>query len=128
MSTIPGDLRYTKSHEWVKRGADGNLTMGITDHAQGLMGEIVMVELPPAGRDARAGESMGVLEAVKTAEDFYAPVDGKVVTGNAALESDPGLVNTDCYGQGWLATIHPSNPSQFDGLLSPEQYRELAGE
>ncbi len=128
MSSIPGDLRYTKSHEWVRRGADGNLTMGITDHAQGLMGEIVMVELPPAGRDARTGEAMGVLEAVKTAEDFFSPVDGKVVTGNVALESDPGLVNTDCYGQGWLVTIHPSNPSQFDGLLSAEQYRELAGE
>ncbi len=128
MSSIPGDLRYTKSHEWVRLGADGNVTMGVTDHAQELMGEIVMVELPPSGRDLRAAESAGVLEAVKTAEDFYSPVDGKVVAANAALESDPGLVNRDCYGEGWLVTIHPSNPSQFEGLLDAGQYKELAGE
>lgn len=128
MSSIPGDLRYTKNHEWVRLGADGNVTMGITDHAQELMGEIVMVELPLAGQDLRAGQSAGVLEAVKTAEDFYAPVDGKVVAANEALESDPGLVNRDCYGEGWLITIHPSNPSQFEGLLDAGQYRELAGE
>lgn len=128
MSSIPGDLKYTKSHEWVRRGADGTLTMGITDHAQELMGEIVMVELPPQGGDLRAGDSTGVLEAVKTAEDFFAPVDGKVAEANAALESDPGLVNRDCYGEGWLVTIHPSNPSQFEGLLDAGQYKELAGE
>lgn len=128
MSSIPGDLKYTKSHEWVRRGADGLLTMGITDHAQGLMGEIVMVELPPQGRDLRAGESTGVLEAVKTAEDFFAPVDGKVEEANPALESDPGLVNRDCYGEGWLVRIRPADPSQFDTLLTPARYGEIAGE
>ncbi|HRY61663.1 MAG TPA: glycine cleavage system protein GcvH [Candidatus Fermentibacter sp.] len=128
MSSIPGDLKYTKSHEWVRRGADGTLTMGITDHAQELMGEIVMVELPPQGGDLRAGDSTGVLEAVKTAEDFFAPVDGKVAEANAALESDPGLVNRDCYGEGWLIRIRPADASQFDALLTPAQYGEIAGE
>ncbi|MDM7993221.1 MAG: glycine cleavage system protein GcvH [Candidatus Fermentibacter sp.] len=128
MSSIPGDLKYTKSHEWVRRGADGTLTMGITDHAQELMGEIVMVELPPQGGDLRAGDSTGVLEAVKTAEDFFAPVDGKVAEANAALESDPGLVNRDCYGDGWLIRIRPADASQFDALLTPAQYGEIAGE
>lgn len=128
MSSIPGDLKYTKSHEWIRRGADGLLTMGVTDHAQELMGEIVMVELPPQGRDLRAGDSAGVLEAVKTAEDFFAPVDGKVAEANAALESDPGLVNRDCYGEGWLVRIRPSDASRYDALLTPAQYGEIAGE
>ena len=124
---IPDDLKYTKDHEWVK--VEGTTaTIGITDHAQELMGEIVMVELPPQGGDLRAGDSTGVLEAVKTAEDFFAPVDGKVAEANAALESDPGLVNRDCYGEGWLIRIRPADASQFDALLTPAQYGEIAGE
>jgi len=128
MVSIPENLRYTQTHEWVRREADGSMTMGISDFAQSQMGEIVMVDCSGMGRDVKKGEPIGALEAVKTAEDFYAPVDGKVVAVNKDLETDPGLVNSDCYGSGWLARITPSDPSQYDGLLTPEQYRKLAGE
>ncbi len=128
MSAIPADLRYTESHEWIRREADGRLAMGVTDHAQEQMGEIVMVELPAAGREVRRKDSLGVLEAVKTAEDFYAPVDGRIVEVNPALESDPGLVNRDCYGEGWLVRIQPSDAGQFEDLLTAARYGELAGE
>jgi glycine cleavage system H protein len=128
MSTIHENLRYTQTHEWVRREADGNVTMGLTDYAQHQMGEIVMVDSSGMGRDVRKGDPIGALEAVKTAEDFYAPVDGKVVAVNKDLEANPGLVNSDCYGAGWLARIAPANPSQYDELLTSEQYLKLAGE
>jgi glycine cleavage system H protein len=128
MSLVPAELRYTRSHEWVRREPDGNLTMGLTDHAQEQMGEIVMVELPAEGRRVRPGDSLGVLEAVKTAEDYFAPVEGEIAAVNQGLESDPGLVNRECYGAGWLVVIRPSDPSSYDALLSAEQYRELAGD
>jgi glycine cleavage system H protein len=128
MSNIPGSLRYTQTHEWVRLEADGKITMGLTDYAQHQMGEIVMVDSSGMGRDVRKGEAIGALEAVKTAEDFYAPLDGKVVEVNKELEANPGLVNTDCYGAGWLAKIAPANPAQYSDLLTPEQYLKLAGE
>jgi glycine cleavage system H protein len=128
MSIVHENLRYTQTHEWVRREADGSVTMGLTDYAQHQMGEIVMVDNSGMGRDVRRGEPIGALEAVKTAEDFYAPVDGKVTAVNTQLEADPGLVNSDCYGAGWLARIAPASPAQYDELLTAEQYRKLAGE
>ena len=127
MSRIDEGIRYTESHEWVKKDGD-EYTMGITDHAQHEMGEIVMVELPAQGAQAVRGEALGAIEAVKTAEDFYAPLDGRVVKVNSELDGNPGLVNEDPYGEGWLLVIKAVDPAQYDELLSPEQYRALAGE
>ncbi len=128
MSSVPGDLRYTRTHEWIRLEPNGDITMGITDHAQELMGDIVMTEIPAKGMQVRRGDPLGALEAVKTAEDYYAPADGTVVDVNSALESEPGLVNSACYGQGWLVRITPSQPSQLEELLTPEQYKKLIGE
>lgn len=127
MSRIDEGIRYTESHEWVKKDGD-NYVMGITDHAQHEMGEIVMVELPAKGAKAVRGEAFGALEAVKTAEDFYAPLDGTVVKANSELDGNPALVNEDPYGEGWLVVIKAVDPGQYDELLSPDQYRALAGE
>lgn len=127
MSRIDEGIRYTESHEWVKKNGD-EYTIGITDHAQHEMGEVVMVELPAQGAQAVRGEALGAIEAVKTAEDFYAPLDGKVVKVNSELDGNPGLVNEDPYGEGWLLVIKAVDPAQYDELLSPEQYRALAGE
>lgn len=128
MSSIPQNLRYTETHEWARLEADGTVTVGITDYAQHQMGEIVMVELPRKGRQVSRGESLGALEAVKTASDYYSPVDGTVKDVNTGLESDPGLVNTDCYGAGWLAVIEPSAPSQLDALMDASRYAGHTGE
>ncbi len=127
MSRIDEGIRYTESHEWVKKDGEDYI-MGITDHAQHEMGEIVMVELPAQGAQAVRGEALGAIEAVKTAEDFYAPLDGKVVKVNGELDGNPGLVNEDPYGEGWLVVIRAVDPAQYDELLSPDQYRTLAGE
>lgn len=127
MSRILEGLRYTESHEWVKKDGD-RFVMGITDHAQHEMGEIVMVELPGVGGKASRGQALGALEAVKTAEDFYSPLDGEVVEVNTELDGNPALVNEDPYGAGWLVAIKADNPSQFDDLLTPDQYRGIAGE
>ncbi|MFO7626910.1 MAG: glycine cleavage system protein GcvH [Candidatus Fermentibacteraceae bacterium] len=127
MSRIDEGIRYTESHEWVKKDGE-NYIMGITDHAQHEMGEIVMVELPAQGAQAVRGEALGAIEAVKTAEDFYAPLDGKVVKVNSELDGNPALVNEDPYGKGWLLVIKAVDPAQYDELLSPDQYRALAGE
>ncbi len=127
MSNIVDGIRYTESHEWVKKNGD-HYVMGITDYAQHEMGEIVMVELPAVGAQAVRKQPLGALEAVKTAEDFYAPMDGTVASVNSDLDGNPALVNEDPYGAGWLVAIKASNPAQFDELLSPDQYRSLAGE
>lgn len=127
MSKINEGIRYTESHEWVKRDGE-NYVMGITDHAQHEMGEIVMVELPAKGAQTVRGEALGALEAVKTAEDFYAPLDGTVVKVNGELDGNPALVNEDPYGEGWLVVIKAVDPAQYDELLSPDKYRSLAGE
>ena len=128
MSIVHENLRYTQTHEWVRREADGSVTMGLTDYAQHQMGEIVMVDLPAAGREVSKGDSLGALEAVKTASDYYAPLSGTVASVNKALESDPSQVNQDCYGAGWLVVIKPSDASQIESLMTPEQYRKHAGE
>jgi glycine cleavage system H protein len=118
---VPADLKYTKSHEWLRR--DGpTATVGITDHAQHELTDVVFVELPAVGRKLTAGESCAVVESVKTASDIYAPVSGKVVAVNAELASHPELVNTDAYGRGWFFKIQLSQPAEIDGMMTSETY------
>src|SRR6185295_6101940 len=108
MSNIPKDLRYTKSHEWVKAEADGSVLVGISDHAQAALGDVVFVETPQAGRKVAAGEACAVVESVKAASDIYSPIAGEVVEGNTALADNPEIVNQDPYGNGWFMRIRPA--------------------
>ena len=124
MSKIPADLKYTKSHEWVKLGADGVATIGITDHAQAALGDLVYVEPPKAGRTLKAGESCAVVESVKAASDVYSPIAGQVVEGNPALADTPEQINSDAYGA-WLMRIKPANPKDVDGLLDAKAYEKF---
>jgi glycine cleavage system H protein len=125
MSKIPGDLRYTKSHEWVKVEADGTLTVGITDHAQELMGDMVYVDLPEAGRKLDAGKECAVVESVKAASDVYAPVAGEVTLSNAALADAPETVNKDPHGEGWIFKMKPANAADVQKLLDAKAYEAL---
>lgn len=122
MSKTPADLKYTKSHEWVRREPDGTVTIGITDHAQDLMGDLVFVELPEAGRKVAAGKECAVVESVKAASDVYAPVSGEVVAANAGLAGSPETLNKDPYGAGWMFRIKPSNPAELNALLDADAY------
>src|SRR5580700_3233438 len=126
MSNIPSDLKYAKSHEWVRVTGD-TATIGITDHAQHELTDIVFVELPAANRQLKAGDSCAVVESVKTASDIYSPVSGQVVEVNKAVVDNPALVNTDPYGGGWFFKIKLSQPAETGGLLSPEQYKAQVG-
>ena len=107
MSNVPADLKYTKSHEWVRTLADGTVEIGITDHAQHALGDLVFVEVPEAGRTVKQGESCAVVESVKAASDVYAPLAGKITAGNPALADTPETVNSDPYGVGWLMRVRP---------------------
>ncbi len=118
----PSDLRYTPTHEWVRREADGTITMGITFHAQDALGELVYVELPEPGRTLAQGEACVVVESTKAASDVYAPVDGEVVAVNTALAEAPETVNGAPFGDGWLFRMRPSNPAQIDALLDAAAY------
>jgi glycine cleavage system H protein len=122
---IPKDLRYTESHEWLKREADGSLAVGITDHAQEQLGDIVFVEAPKPGRKVAAGEAVGVVESVKAASDIYAPVAGEIVAANDALSSAPEQVNQDAYAA-WIFRIKPDNAGDFDKLLDAAAYEKAA--
>lgn len=127
MSTkVPADLKYTKSHEWV-RVAGGVATVGITDHAQHELTDIVFVETPAAGRQFRAGEACAVVESVKTASDIYSPVSGEVIAVNEKLSSQPSLVNDQPYGDGWFYQIRLANPAELSVLLSPADYTAQIG-
>ena len=126
MSNVPNDLRYAKSHEWL-RSAGEAVVVGITDHAQHELTDVVFVELPVVGRKLRAGEACAVVESVKTASDIYAPVGGEVIEANAALPANPGLVNTDPYGAGWFFKLKPSSAGEAAALLSADQYRAQIG-
>ncbi len=121
--SIPSDLKYAKSHEWVRVDGD-TATVGITDHAQSELTDVVFVELPAAGRAVAAGEACAVVESVKAASDIYAPVAGEILEGNPALEGDPGLVNTDPYGEGWLFRIRLASPGDLEALLDAVAYGE----
>lgn len=121
---IPTDLRYTKTHEWVRLEADGTVSVGITDHAQDLLGDMVFVENPTVGRQLAQNEECAVVESVKAASDIYAPVAGEVVAVNDAVESAPESLNKDPYGN-WLFRLKPSNPQDLEGLLDAASYRAL---
>lgn len=122
MSNIPADLKYVASHEWLRLEADGTVTVGITEHAQELLGDIVFVELPEVGANLAAEEQAGVVESVKAASDVYAPIAGEVVEINQALVDAPETANGEPYGAGWFFKVKPANPADLDGLLSAEQY------
>jgi len=125
MSDIPGDLKFLKSHEWVRVEGDGKATVGISDHAQGLLGDLVYVELPNVGDQVEAGNACAVVESVKAASDVYAPVGGKVLEVNAALADKPETINEDAYGDGWLFVLQLDDPEQLNELLGPDDYAEL---
>jgi glycine cleavage system H protein len=122
MSNVPSDLRYLKSHEWARLEADGTITIGISDHAQQALGDLVFAEVPEAGRRVTAGEACAVVESVKAASDVYSPVSGEVVAGNADLGSTPELINQDAYGAGWLMRIRPDDKTQFAAMLDAKSY------
>jgi len=125
MSEIPDELRYTKNHEWARLGDDGTVTVGITDHAQDLLGDLVFVELPEVGSAVTAGKECAVVESVKAASDVYAPVSGEVVEANAELADAPETVNSDCYGSGWMFRVKPTDSSEQTGLLNAQAYEDL---
>lgn len=127
MSVILPDLRYTKDHEWV-RVEDSLARIGITDHAQTELTEIVFVELPPVGKEVKAGEVLGNVESVKTVSEVFSPVSGVVKEANGKLVDSPELLNKDPYGQGWIALIEMSDPGELANLMSAEAYRKLLGE
>jgi glycine cleavage system H protein len=128
MSEIPGDLKFLKSHEWARVEGDGKVTVGISDHAQGLLGDLVYVELPNVGDRVEAGNASAVVESVKAASDVYAPVSGKVVEVNSALADKPETINEDAYGDGWLYVVEVEDPEQLNDLLGPDDYAELLEE
>ncbi|MEW6294038.1 MAG: glycine cleavage system protein GcvH [Pseudomonadota bacterium] len=125
--TIPADLKYTKTHEWLKLEADGSVSIGITFHAQEALGDIVFLELPDAGRTVKAGEECAVVESVKAASDIYAPIAGDVVAKNEDAIAAPESVNQDCYAA-WLFRIKPANPADLATLLDAAAYEKVAAE
>jgi glycine cleavage system H protein len=124
---LPADLKYTASHEWIRTEADGTLAVGITDHAQEALGDMVFIELPQVGRVAAAKEAVGVVESVKAASDIYAPVSGEVVAINTALTEAPEQVNADAYAH-WLYKLKPADPADTGTLLDAAAYAKLIGE
>jgi len=128
MSEIPGDLKFLKSHEWARVEDNGQVTVGISDHAQGLLGDLVYVELPNVGDDVTVGGAAAVVESVKAASDVYSPVSGKVVAVNAALADKPETINEDAYGEGWIFVVQPDDAEQMNELLTPDEYSEVLDE
>jgi len=124
MSNIPADLRYATSHEWVRPEGDGIFTVGITEHAQDLLGDMVFVDLPDVGDDVAAGDDAAVAESVKAASDVYAPITGEVIAVNEDLEDAPELVNSDPYGDGWMFKVKAEDISEVEGLLDAEGYAQ----
>ncbi|MDX1705647.1 glycine cleavage system protein GcvH [Pseudidiomarina sp.] len=128
MSTIPKELKYTATHEWVRNEGDGIYTIGLTEHAQDLLGDMVFVELPEVGSNVDTGDDIAVAESVKAASDVYAPITGEIVEINEELENSPESVNSDPYGDGWLFKIKATDPSELDGLLDAEAYEAVIEE
>jgi glycine cleavage system H protein len=127
MSELPGDLEYTKDHEWLRKEEDGSVTVGITDHAQTALGDLVYVELPEMEQDLDVGGEMAVVESVKAASDVYAPLSGRVISVNESLADDPEKINADPYGDGWIVRLQPS--ADGDGeKMTPDEYQELLDE
>ena len=128
MSEIPSELKYTKSHEWVRNEEDGTITMGITDHAQELLGDLVFVELPEVGSEMSAEDAVCVVESVKAASDVYMPVSGEVVAVNDSLADAPETINDSPYDDGWLIKISPSNPDELEDLIDADSYEAETAE
>ena len=126
MSNIPADLNYARSHEWVRERADGTIEMGISDHAQHALGDLVFVEVPVVGRELQQGDACAVVESVKAASDVYAPLAGTVVAVNEALAKAPELINQDPYGSGWILRLKPNAPLAAAGLLNAASYAAVA--
>jgi len=122
MSETPSELKYASSHEWARLEEDGTVTIGITDHAQDALGDVVFVELPDVGTTLAAAGEAGVVESVKAASDIYAPVGGEVIAINEQLEDEPETVNSDPYNDGWFYKLQPSDSSELDALMSAEDY------
>lgn len=127
MSELPGDLRYTSEHEWLRKEADGSVTVGITDHAQSALGDLVYVELPEVGQEVESGGEMAVVESVKAASDVYAPISGTVLEVNAELADEPEKINADPYGDGWIVRLQPNEDDAGD-TMDPDAYQELLDE
>lgn len=125
MSEIPSELRYTKNHEWIRAMEDGHLEVGISDHAQEMLGDMVYVELPEVGATVTTGDDCAVVESVKAASDVYAPISGEIVEVNTLLSDAPETVNGDPYGEGWLFRLQPTDQDEVDELLNAEGYSEV---
>jgi len=128
MSQTPAELKYASSHEWARLEEDGTITVGITDHAQEALGDVVFVELPEMGATLAAAEEAGVVESVKAASDVYAPVTGEVIALNEKLEDEPETVNSDPYNDGWFYKLQPEDTSELDALMSAEDYQQQCAE
>jgi len=128
MSAIPADLKYTTDHEYVRAAADGVLTVGITDYAQGELGDVVFINLPKVGDRVTAHQAFGTIEAVKAVSELFSPVSGQVVEVNGALEADPAAVNRDPYGEGWMVQLTADDPGEMGALLTADDYRKQIGE
>lgn len=122
MSNVPAELKYAKSHEWARQEADGSVTIGITDHAQQALGDLVFVEVPEMGAELSAGDACAVVESVKAASDVYTPIAGEVTAVNEALADAPETLNEDAYGEGWIFKLQPADASELDGMLDADTY------
>jgi glycine cleavage system H protein len=128
VANIPNDLQYTEEHEYVRKGKDGNAEIGITDYAQGELGDVVYIELPKVGTKFDKHDVFGTIEAVKAVSELFSPIAGEVVAINDRLDKEPALVNTDPYGAGWMIRIKPSNPSEIEALMKPDAYTAHVGQ
>jgi glycine cleavage system H protein len=128
MSQVPTNIKYLKSHEWVRVESDGTITVGISDHAQHALGDLVFVDVPEVGKICAAGDACAVVESVKAASDIYSPASGEVIAGNAELASTPELINQDPYGKGWIYKLKPSKPAELNALLDAKAYEEVLKE
>lgn len=125
--TFPNDCRYTKEHEWIRLDDEGLAAIGVTDYAQGELGDIVFVELEPEGTEVGPDEVFGTVEAVKTVSELFSPIAGTIEAINDALEDTPEVVNSDPYGKGWMVKIRPANPTDIDGLMTVDEYKHMVG-
>lgn len=125
MSNIPSELKYLESHEWLRVESDGSVTIGISDHAQSALGDLVFVEVPAVGRKLKAGESFAVVESVKAASDVYSPVSGEVIAVNESLSGAPELINSSPYGDGWLMKVRPADKTELNKLLDATAYKAV---
>ena len=125
MSNVPADLKYAQTHEWIKDNGDGTATIGITDHAQDALGDLVFVELPEVGKELAAKDACAVVESVKAASDIYSPVGGEVIEVNQTLEDTPETINGDAYGEGWIFKLMLTDTAELDGLLDAGGYEQL---